>query len=302
MGCWRPRRLTHANLYVSDLDRAMAFYKTVVGLEEVYRRPAVKAGFLSNGNTHHDIGMVDVSSPLCRSGKPGLNHLAFETETEEDLVAGYRRAVAAGQVFPRTVDHDITRSIYGADPDGNAVEIYADTTKEWRTLRTGTVTKPTPAWTPGQPEPSRERLYHQAPEIRRVEDAVFHPRRIVQATLVARDFDGMLAFYTDVIGLGCKESSSDGAVLSGDCGQRDLVLLRNAAGLEPGLHHLRFEVDTMADLSHSERRAKSLGLALERSAPSAEGIVLRDPDGIRLRFQARDGGLASDPGAAPYLM
>ena len=302
MGCWRPRRLTHANLYVTDLNRAMEFYKTVVGLEEVYRRPSIKAGFLSNGNTHHDIGMIEVTSPLCRSGKAGLNHLAFETETEADLVEGYKRAMDAGHKFPRTVDHDITRSIYGMDPEGNAVEVYADTTKEWRTQRTGIVTKPTPAWTPGQPEPSHERLYHDAPEIRRVEDAVFHPRRIVQATLVADDFDKVFAFYTDVIGLTCREHLPEGAVLSGAIGQSDIVLLKRAAGLEPGLHHLRFEVETTSDLRRSADRARSLGLELERGAPLAEGIVIRDPDGIRLKFRANDGSRPSNPAAAPYLM
>ena len=85
----------------------MRFYNSVVGLEESYRRPAIKAGFLGNGNTHHDIGMVEVTSPLSRTDEPGLNHLAFELENEVDLVAGYQKAVAAGIEFPRTVDHDI---------------------------------------------------------------------------------------------------------------------------------------------------------------------------------------------------
>jgi len=300
---WRPRRLGHANLYVSDLDRAMDFYKAIVGLEESYRRPAVKAGFLSNGNTHHDIGMVETSSSLCRSGKVGLNHLAFEMETEADLVEGYRTAIAAGHVFPRTIDHDITRSIYGTDPDGNAVEMYADTTKEWRTRRSGTITKPTPAWTPGEPEPSRERLYHETPEISRVDTAVFHPRRILQATLVTKDFDRMLTFYTDVLGLSWLEQTPEGAVLSGACGERDLVLLRPHAGIEPGLHHLKFEVESIDDLARSEKRARALGLSIERAAPSREGVVIRDRDGFRLQFYASGGMNAGGPtAAAPYLM
>ncbi|MBM3542520.1 MAG: dioxygenase [Alphaproteobacteria bacterium] len=302
MGCWRPRRFAHANLYVSDLDRSMDFYKTVVGLEEVYRRPAVKAGFLSNGNTHHDIGMVEITSPLCKTGKAGLNHLAFETDTEADLVDGYRRAVERGHRFPRTVDHDITRSIYGADPDGNAIEMYADTTKNWRTQRAGIVTKPTPAWTPGTPEPSRERLYHEAPEIRRVEEAVFHPRRISQAVLVARNFDDLLAYYTDVVGLAPKERAADIAVLSGAVGGRDVVLLRASEGRTPGLHHLRFDVDSAADLARSAARARAAGLALERDAPDAEGVVLRDPDGIRLQFRALDAKGLGEAAVRPYLM
>ena len=160
---WRPRRLGHANLYVTELERSMAFYHRVAGLEESYRRPPIKAGFLGNGNTHHDIGMVEVTSPVSRSAEAGLNHLAFELESEVDLVGGYLRAKASEIEFPRTVDHDITRSIYGLDPDGNTVEIYADMTKEWRKVRRGRVTKPVPQWTPGTPAPTTERLYHDDP-------------------------------------------------------------------------------------------------------------------------------------------
>ena len=74
----------------------MDFYINVVGLDEAYRRPQVQAGFLSNGNTHHDIGMVQSDGPLGHGRSVGLNHIAFELETEVDLVNGYERAIAAG--------------------------------------------------------------------------------------------------------------------------------------------------------------------------------------------------------------
>ena len=57
---FRPRRLGHVNLTVSDLERSMAFYTRVLGIEEVRREPDIKAGFLSNGNTHHDVALVEV--------------------------------------------------------------------------------------------------------------------------------------------------------------------------------------------------------------------------------------------------
>src|SRR5262245_29888845 len=50
-GFFRPRRLGHANLFVSDYERASEFYQSVVGFEEVYRQPDNRASFLSNGNT-----------------------------------------------------------------------------------------------------------------------------------------------------------------------------------------------------------------------------------------------------------
>ena len=45
----KPRRLGHVNLFVSDLERAMAFYEDVAGFHEIFREPDIQAGFLSNG-------------------------------------------------------------------------------------------------------------------------------------------------------------------------------------------------------------------------------------------------------------
>ncbi len=308
---FRPRRLGHANIFVGDLDRSMAFYTTVVGLEEVYRRPAVKAGFLSNGNTHHDIGMVEVTSALCRTKTPGLYHLAFELESEMDLVDGYRRASARQKTFARTVDHDITYSIYDSDPDGHALEYYADSTKEWRTKRSGIVTKPTPHWIPGERPPSAAHHYHPAPEIRRVENAVFHPRRITHAVLVAENYPAEIDYYTTTAGLTLVHGGTDSpfAAFCGTCEGRDLAIFRAADGLTPGLHHIAFEVTDETDLRHASRRLAASGLAVDATVDQGtrQGLVIKDPDGIRILFYAdrtrdRPSLRDVDPLRAPYLI
>ena len=285
---WRPRRLGHANLYVSDLEHSMHFYHDVVGLEESYRRPAIKAGFLGNGNTHHDIGLVEVTSPLCRSNEAGLNHLAFELQNEVELVEGYHRAQAANIEFPRTVDHDITRSIYGFDPDGNSVEIYADMTKDWRGTRTGVVTKPTPAWTPGIPPPISEALFHESPEIQRVPSAIFHPLRITHVVVITQDYEAMVEFYRGPLGLRLiRRGEGDAfAVLGGTCGAQDLILFRRQRGWAIGLHHMSFEVAHETELADSIARLAGSKWAIERDMARLERhcVHLRDPDGLRIQF------------------
>ena len=285
---WRPRRLGHANLFVSDLERSMQFYNSVVGLEESYRRPAIKAGFLGNGNTHHDIGMVEVTSPLSRSDEAGLNHFAFELENEVALVDGYQKALAAEIEFPRTVDHDITRSIYGFDPDGNSVEIYADMIKDWRKARSGVVTKSTPQWNPGTPPPISDQLYHSDPEIRRVEAGIFHPTRITHVVFVTRDYEAMLGFYRDQIGLDLRHGGADGpfSVLGGTCGAQDLILFRGQNGWPTGLHHMGFRVCHESDLVTSVSHLAESHWELEREIdlPARRCIHVRDPDGLRVQF------------------
>ena len=51
------------------------------------------------------------------------------------MVDGYNRANAAGVPFSFVMDHDVARSLYQHDPDGNMVEIYADVEKDWRAMR-----------------------------------------------------------------------------------------------------------------------------------------------------------------------
>jgi len=285
---FEPRRLGHVNLVVSDVDRSMEFYKSVAGIAEAYVQPKARAGFLSNGNTHHDIGMVESSGPLGLGRAPGLNHVAFELETEVDLVDGYNRAIADQVSFARSADHDIAHSVYGKDPDGNLYEIYADVIRDWRSARSGVVTKPKPVWTPGSTPPLAERNYHENPELTRVAGAIFHPRRTTHATLVVERFEESVDYYTRVIGMDVLAGGADAAyaLLGGTLGERGLGLFRAVPRQSIGLHHVGFEVWDDADLDASVARLRATG-----SAPVAEithelrrVVLVRDPDGILLQF------------------
>jgi catechol 2,3-dioxygenase len=197
---FRPRRLGHANLFVSDLDRSLGFYGSVCGLEFVRRERALDIAFLSNGSTHHDVGLVQVRTgtrigrdgyqqpSTGRGAQPGLNHLGFEMENEAALVDAYHRCTEAGVEVVATTDHLISRSVYLHDPDGHMLEFYSDSLPDWRTIfnpeREDLVSG---AWTPGVEPPSTRHNYAVAPEIRRVADAPLHPRRMRHALLAVRD-------------------------------------------------------------------------------------------------------------------
>jgi catechol 2,3-dioxygenase len=106
--CFLPRRLGHANLYISDYEKAAAYYRSVVGFNEAYSQPDNMASFVSNGNTYHDFGLTSTKSKYAKNGQEqGLFHFALELENEIDLVEGYKRAVAAGLPLRSTVDHDV---------------------------------------------------------------------------------------------------------------------------------------------------------------------------------------------------
>jgi len=289
-GFFRPRRLGHANLFVSDYERASEFYQSVVGFEEVYRQPDNRASFLSNGNTYHDLGLTDIRSKYAaKDQKPGMWHLAFELETEADLVAGYNQAKDAGAEFDFVMDHDVARSVYKHDPDGNMVEIYADVEKDWRALRHGVIIKEKPKWVPGVTStPLIEKNYPHNPDLRLVERAVFHPKKVTHVALVTARFEPMFDYYIGIMGLSLLAGGRDSAcaVLRGTASEGCVTLYRDGAAASPGLHHLGFEVWDEADLKRSIEALPFVGIAIEREVDHAarHSVVIRDPDGLRLQF------------------
>jgi catechol-2,3-dioxygenase len=121
-----PVRLNHAVLFVADLERAERFYTTVFGMEVAAREPRANAAFLRlprSGN-HHDLGLFGVgpSAPPKRRGGIGLYHLAWQLDTIDELAAARTSLVEVG-AYTGESSHGATKSVYGADPDGNEFEI-----------------------------------------------------------------------------------------------------------------------------------------------------------------------------------
>lgn len=121
-----PIRLNHAVLYVADLERSVRFYTKVFGMEVIAREPRASAAFLRlprSGN-HHDLGLFGIGAPS--EPRPrraiGLYHLAWQLETIDEL-ADARATLIDTAVYTGESSHGATKSIYGADPDGNEFEL-----------------------------------------------------------------------------------------------------------------------------------------------------------------------------------
>lgn len=120
------KRLNHAVLFVSDLERSVEFYSGVFGFEVIAREPRANAAFLRTplGDNHHDLGLFGLGSnagPVER-GRVGLYHLAWQVGTIDDLAAARDELASAGALTGES-SHGATKSLYGADPDGNEFEI-----------------------------------------------------------------------------------------------------------------------------------------------------------------------------------
>lgn len=135
--------LHHTAISTPDLDRAVAFYCGVLGFQQRaaaawdvgtaeadrivgLRDSAARVVMLWAGNTHLEIFEYRSPDPRPRPADArvcdhGVTHICLDVTDIEDE---YRRLTAAGMTFngpPQSIFG--VRSIYGADPDGNVIEL-----------------------------------------------------------------------------------------------------------------------------------------------------------------------------------
>ena len=127
-------RIGHVHLTVADLDRALRFYRDVLGFE-ITARYGPDAVFLSAGGYHHHIGLntwAGRNAPPPAPGTTGLYHFAILYPDRRALAMALRRLIEHRVPLEGASDHGVSEAIYLRDPDGNGVELYRDRPEsEW---------------------------------------------------------------------------------------------------------------------------------------------------------------------------
>ena len=127
-------RIGHVHLKVSDLPKAEAFYRDVLGFE-VTSRYGDEATFMSFGGYHHHLGLNTWQSkgaPPPPSHSTGLFHFAILYPSRKELANALRRVLEAGGQIDGASDHGVSEALYLHDPDGNGIELYRDRdVSEW---------------------------------------------------------------------------------------------------------------------------------------------------------------------------
>jgi catechol-2,3-dioxygenase len=127
------RELGHLVLYVRDVERSAAFYRDVLGWQQILPEPGerpVGAAAFSSGRTHHELLLLEVgpdATPIPAGRRVGLYHFGLNVgDSDDDLRGMVNTLKAAGATIVGASDHTVTHSLYIEDPDGNEIELYVD--------------------------------------------------------------------------------------------------------------------------------------------------------------------------------
>jgi len=130
----RVMGLGHVGIYVRDLERMVAFYRDLLGMQVTKQNRRAGVVFLSA-----DPDEVDHEIALMR-GRPDdkdphlIQQISMRVATLDDLRAFRRRLVTDGYRIEGIVNHASAIGCYFFDPEGNRTEVF------WLTGR--------PCWVP----------------------------------------------------------------------------------------------------------------------------------------------------------
>lgn len=116
-------RLGSVHLIVSNLERGLEFYQSILGLQ-VHRREADTAALGAGENDL--VVLTEISGAVRQPRTTGLYHFALVVPNRLDLAQVLRNLLEKGAHLDGASDHLVSEALYLSDPDGNGIEIYRD--------------------------------------------------------------------------------------------------------------------------------------------------------------------------------
>jgi catechol-2,3-dioxygenase len=115
----RPIGYAHVVLRTSQMDKMIEWYRSVIGLEVVLVTPVIT--FLTFDHSQDRLALMQ-SDDIDPAQRKNVDHIAYDYQSIEDVVAVYRRAGKFGVKPHWCINHGVATSMYYRDPDGNQIE------------------------------------------------------------------------------------------------------------------------------------------------------------------------------------
>lgn len=119
--------VTQITLRVTNFNTSTQFYEDVIGLQVMHQDDStVVLG--STGVPR--VQLIQAKSP--KANTEGLYHVAFLLSDAMSLSKWLTYNLNRGTSFIGASNHEVSEALYLEDPDGNGIEVYADTpTSDW---------------------------------------------------------------------------------------------------------------------------------------------------------------------------
>lgn len=267
-------------LNVSDLERSIAFYRQVLGLELHIQQPG--SAWLGSQEAPELLNLVEVQAIRPAGRTTGLYHMAFLVPSRKALASAFAHLLQSGWPLQGAADHLVSEAIYLADPDGNGIEIYRDRPKESWPTRNGQIQMAT------DPLDAEGILAENSPE---TDDwqGIDPGTRMGHIHLKVSELAAAQSFYCDVIGfdLVLRYGPSAAFVSAGGYHHHIGMNTWESAGApapepeSPGLRYFRVDLPEQNEL---EQLAARLESARWPFAPGPEVLVVDDPSGNTIHF------------------
>jgi catechol 2,3-dioxygenase len=293
----------HVHLTVADLDNQLAFYQKAIGLQ-VHWREGTRAGL---GAGSDDLLRLTEDRDARRyRGTTGLYHFAILLPNRRELARAIARLFALR--WPNyPTDHIMTKTTYLDDPEGNNIELYAESPEDgtmgmvngnFEARRAdGTLSN-------GREPLDVEALFSHLTPNDQLDQPMPPDTRIGHFHLYVANLDEAMRFYHGVLGfddMGASREFRMGMVSAGRYHHHiGLNTWVGEGALPPppgalGLRYIQFMLPSQAELNRVVEHARQAGLPIEQTEL---GPLVRDPsqNAAVLTARARAPAMAKSPG------
>ncbi len=284
-------KLGFVHLTVANLDQQIAFYQNTIG-QQIHWREGDSAGL---GTGRADLlRLTEVRGARRYRGTSGLYHMAFLLPDQRELARVVRRLFNQRYTNYPT-DHILTKSVYLDDPEGNNIEIYAESPEDGTLgVENGDiVAKRADGSFSNAREPlNLNELFSHLSGDDRLDAPMPLETKIGHVHLFVANLDATRHFYHDLMGMddmGLARTFRMGMVSAGGYHHHIGYNTWQGEGAPPsppnslGMRYLTFNLPNSTELERMAEHMLQVGIAFEQRE---EGLFVRDPSQIGLLFTA----------------
>jgi catechol 2,3-dioxygenase len=292
-------RIGGVHLTVADLEGQIAFYEQVIGLK-LLRRDGGTASLGGDGDEgsapdEELLRLSEVRGARRAKGRTGIYHFAILLPSRKELGRVIARLFSLR--YPNSpTDHVMTQTTYLEDPEGNTIEIYADTPEEgvMGVVKGEFIARRVN----GIPSSGRdpldvEALFRMLTPEDRLDEPMPAETKMGHVHLYVADLDETMHFYHDILGfdnMGIGRSFRMGMVSAGGYHHHIGFNTWLGEGAPPppaealGLRYFKVVLPDGDELGKLLERVQGAGVT---TLEMEDGVLVRDPsqNGVLLSVQ-----------------